>query len=33
MLILSFAEAPQRIGEVYQYMFQDDRNIEHLEEI
>jgi tetratricopeptide (TPR) repeat protein len=26
-----FAEAPQRIGEVYQYMFQDDRNIEHLE--
>ena len=27
----SFAEAPQRIGEVYQYMFQNDRNIEHLE--
>ncbi len=26
-----FAEAPQRIGEVYQYMFQDDRDIEHLE--
>ena len=26
-----FAEAPQRIGEVYQYMFQDDRNTEHLE--
>ena len=27
---ISFAEAPQRMGEVYQYMFQDDRNIEHL---
>ena len=25
-----FAEAPQRMGEVYQYMFQDDRDIEHL---
>ena len=29
-LNISFAEAPQRIGEVYQYMFRNDRNIKHL---
>jgi tetratricopeptide (TPR) repeat protein len=27
---VSFAEAPQRIGEVYQYMFQNDRSPTHL---
>ena len=27
---VSFAEAPQRIGEVYQYMFKNDRSTAHL---